>query len=58
MPGLGNLRDARRDVAIPKSDIVAVPVIIPLEGLVEEFRESGRTRIPVYEGTLDHPSAW
>ena len=55
-PGLGNLRRMRaEDVAIPKSDIVAVPVTVPLEGLVEEFRESGRTRIPVFEGTLDHP---
>jgi magnesium and cobalt transporter len=43
------------DVAVPKSEIVAVPVTIPLPDLVEEFRESARTRIPVYEGTLDQP---
>lgn len=55
-PGLGNLRRMRaEDVAIPQSEIVAVPVSISLSELVEEFRESGRTRIPVYEGTLDHP---
>lgn len=55
-PGLGNLRRMRaEDVAIPKSEIVAVPATISLPDLVEEFRESGRTRIPVYEGTLDHP---
>jgi magnesium and cobalt transporter len=54
--GLPNLRRMRaEDVAVPKSDIVAVPVTIPLPDLVEEFRESGRTRIPVYEGTLDQP---
>jgi magnesium and cobalt transporter len=56
VPSLGNLRRMRaEDVAIPKSDIVAVPVTTSLEDLVEEFRESGRTRIPVYEGTLDQP---
>ncbi|WP_210526492.1 hemolysin family protein [Rubellimicrobium arenae] len=55
-PGLGNLRKMRaEDVALPKSEIVAVPVTISLPDLVEEFRESGRTRIPVYEGTLDQP---
>lgn len=56
VPSLSNLRRMRaEDVAVPKSDIVAVPVTIALPDLVEEFRESGRTRIPVYEGTLDHP---
>lgn len=55
-PGLTNLRRMRaEDVAVPKSEIVAVPVTIALSDLVEEFRESGRTRIPVYEGTLDQP---
>ncbi|MBP1807317.1 hemolysin family protein [Rubellimicrobium aerolatum] len=53
---LVNLRRMRaEDVAIPKSEIVAVPVTIGLPDLVEEFRESGRTRIPVYEGSLDQP---
>jgi magnesium and cobalt transporter len=56
VPSLGNLRRMRaEDVAVPKSDIVAVPVTCSLGDLVEEFRESGRTRIPVYEGTLDQP---
>jgi magnesium and cobalt transporter len=56
VPSLGNLRRMRaEDVTIPKSDIVAVPVTVSLPDLVEEFRESGRTRIPVYEGTLDQP---
>lgn len=55
-PALGALRRMRvEDVAIPKSDIVAVPVTATLPELVEEFRESGRTRIPVYEGSLDQP---
>ncbi|TNC48959.1 HlyC/CorC family transporter [Rubellimicrobium rubrum] len=56
VPGILNLRRMRaEDVAVPTSEIVAVPVTIPLPDLVEEFRESGRTRIPVYEGTLDQP---
>jgi magnesium and cobalt transporter len=56
VPSLVNLRRMRaEDVAVPKSDIVAVPVTTTLEDVVEEFRESGRTRIPVYEGTLDQP---
>ena len=54
--GLLNLRRMRvEDVSIPKPDIVAVPVTITKDELVEVFRESGMTRIPVYEGTLDTP---
>jgi magnesium and cobalt transporter len=55
-PGLGNLRLMRaEDVAVPKSDIVSVPVSVSFDGLVDAFRESGRTRIPVHEGSLDQP---
>lgn len=56
MPGIVNLRKLRvEDVAVPKADIVAVPVTISLPDLVETFRDSGLTRIPVYDGTLDTP---
>ena len=56
MPGMGNLRRLRvDDVAIPKADIVAVPVTLTLADLVKAFRDSGLTRIPVYDGTLDTP---
>lgn len=56
MPGLGNLRKLTvEDVAIPKSDIVSVPVTISKDELVKVFRESGLTRLPVYDGTLDSP---
>ncbi|TGD44122.1 CBS domain-containing protein [Pseudotabrizicola sediminis] len=56
VPGLGNLRRLRvDDVAIPKVDIVAVPVDIGRDDLVEVFREQGFSRLPVYKGTLDHP---
>jgi len=56
MPGMGNLRKMRvEDVAIPKADIIAVPVTIQMDDLVAQFRDSGLTRIPVYDGTLDTP---
>ena len=54
--GMLNLRRMRvEDVAIPKPDIVAVPATITKDELVEVFRESGLTRVPVYDGTLDTP---
>lgn len=55
-PGLSNLRRMRiDDVAVPSVEIVAVPVETDLPALVDLFRESGFTRLPVYEGTLDMP---
>lgn len=54
--GIINLRRMRvEDVAIPKADIVAVPITITRDELVELFRETGLTRLPVYKGTLDSP---
>ena len=43
------------DVAVPTAEIISVPDTITKEALVEIFRESGLTRIPVYSGTLDTP---
>jgi len=43
------------DVAIPKGEISAVSVDTDLPSLVATFRESGFTRLPVFEGTLDMP---
>ncbi|MFN6951477.1 MAG: hemolysin family protein [Albidovulum sp.] len=55
-PGIGNLRRMRvEDVAIPKAEIVAVPVNIAFDDLVATFRESGFSRLPVFKGTLDSP---
>ena len=55
-PGLGALRRIRvGDIAIPKPEIVAVPVTISKEDLVEVFREHGFSRLPVFRGTLDSP---
>jgi magnesium and cobalt transporter len=54
--GMINLRRMRvEDVAIPKAEIVAVPSTIGIDELVSVFRESGLTRVPVYDGTLDTP---
>lgn len=54
--GMGNLRRMRvDDVMVPKADIVAISVTASLEELVAVFKESGLTRLPVYDGTLDTP---
>jgi len=54
--GMMNLRRMRvEDVAIPKAEIIAVPSTISMTELLDVFRESGLTRVPVYEGTLDTP---
>ncbi len=56
MLGMLNLRRKRvEDVAIPKTDIIAVPVNATKEELVRTFRDCGLTRLPVYDGTLDTP---
>jgi len=55
-PGLGALRRMRvDDVAVPKVDVVAVPLDVTREDLVEAFRKHGFSRLPVYKGTLDKP---
>ncbi|MEM9788305.1 MAG: hemolysin family protein [Pseudomonadota bacterium] len=54
--GMLNLRRMRvEDVAVPKTDIVAVAVTITRDELVSTFRDCGLTRLPVYDGTLDTP---
>ncbi|MEM9850961.1 MAG: hemolysin family protein [Pseudomonadota bacterium] len=55
-PGLSNLRRMRvEDVMIPKVEITAVPVTSTKSELVDVFRASGLTRLPVYNETLDSP---
>ena len=55
-PGLLNLRRMRvEDVKVPKADIVSVSQSATKDELVEIFRSSGMTRLPVYDGTLDTP---
>lgn len=54
--GLANLTRLRvEDVMIPKVEITAVPSDITKSKLVEVFRESGLTRLPVFTDTLDTP---
>jgi len=53
---VGHLRRLRvDDVSIPRAEIVSVPVDIALPDLVAVFRDSGLTRLPVYDGSLDNP---
>ncbi len=54
--GMSNLRRMRvEDVAVPRAEIVSAPCDMALDELIAVFRESGLTRLPVYEGTLDSP---
>lgn len=56
LPGLPNLQRLRvADVAIPKAEIIAVEQGASLADIVASFRDSGYSRIPVYEDTLDKP---
>ncbi len=55
-PGMLNLRRlAVEDVMVPKADIVSVPATITKDELVQVFRDSGLSRLPVYQDTLDTP---
>lgn len=54
--GMINLRRMRvEDVAIPTAEIVSVPLTISKDELAQVFRDSGLSRIPAYDGTLDSP---
>ena len=41
------------DVAVPRSDIIAVPQTISFPDLVAAFAEAGHSRLPVYKDSLD-----
>lgn len=43
-----------QQVMIPRSEIVAVPITISREALIQTFSRENYTRIPVYEDTLDN----
>ena len=54
--GMLNLRRMRvEDVSIPKADIIAIPESSALDEVVAIFKETGLTRLPVFDGTLDTP---
>ena len=41
------------DVAVPRSDIIAVPETIGFAALVAQFADAGHSRLPVYRESLD-----
>jgi CBS domain containing-hemolysin-like protein len=43
-----------REVMVPRTDITAIPRDAPLDEIVKVFRQYRHTRLPVYEGDLDH----
>lgn len=54
-----NLRNMRRlrvdDVSVPRADIIAIGSDATLDDVVEVFRQSELSRLPVYDETLDQP---
>ena len=47
-------RTVAREIMVPRVDIVAVESEESLELLVDKMRTAGHSRIPIYEGDLDH----
>ena len=55
---VGEFEQARvRDVMIPRIEISAVDIDMPLGELLAYFAEHAHSRVPVYRGTLDDPAA-
>jgi CBS domain containing-hemolysin-like protein len=50
--GLGETQ--ARSVMTPRIDMVCAPVDCSLDALAERFVESGHSRIPIYEDSIDH----
>lgn len=44
------------DIAVPRSDIIAVPTTITFAELVKAFADAGHSRLPVYRDNLDDVS--
>lgn len=56
---LGKMRDMRvEDVAVPRADIVAISKDADLTEIMEVYRDSGYTRLPVFDDTLDDPQGF
>lgn len=49
---LGKLQ--AREIMVPRPDMHALPVESSMEAVMKEFATTQRSRIPIYEGTLDH----
>jgi len=53
--GIFEMGDMRvRELMVPRTDLVAIEVNEPVEKAVDLVTKHGHTRIPVYEGSLDH----
>lgn len=53
--GAMNLGDVQvREIMVPRPDIHALPANAPLEDVMKMIAITQRSRIPVYQGTLDH----
>jgi len=53
--GIFEMGDMRvREVMVPRTDLVAIEVNEPVEKAVDLVTKHGHTRIPVYDGDLDH----
>jgi CBS domain containing-hemolysin-like protein len=53
--GIFEMGDMRvREVMVPRTDLVAIEANQPVEKAVELVTKHGHTRIPLYEGSLDH----
>ncbi|MGG7565300.1 hemolysin family protein [Rhodovulum sp. DZ06] len=53
------LRDKRvYDIMVPRGDIAAVEIEEPLEAVLDVFRDTRHTRLPVYVDTLDDPQGF
>lgn len=42
------------EVMTPRTELVAVPITASIEETANVFLDSGHSRLPVYEGTIDH----
>lgn len=43
-----------REIMIPRTDMVCVPLDAPLDELIETIRQKGHSRLPVYEKGIDN----
>ena len=43
-----------RDIMVPASEIIAIPIILSMKEALRVFSETHFTRLPVYEGTTDN----
>lgn len=43
-----------REIMVPRTEIACVSSQVPIEGVIHRIIEEGHSRIPVFEGDLDH----